>query len=129
MKKSINEKKDWGWGEEDHEGGMAMSQLHRLNDITEMMLDMLNCEDELPSWVQAKIMRAYTDLNDVFGYLEPQTDHEASQGIQTLTQSTVPVSEGKKKKRGLWANIWARRRAGKRPKRPGEKGYPKTLDI
>lgn len=35
----------------------------------------------------------------------------------------------KKAKRGLWDNIWARRRAGKRPKRPGEKGYPKTLDI
>jgi hypothetical protein len=35
----------------------------------------------------------------------------------------------KKKKRGLWDNIWARRRAGKRPKRPGEEGYPKTLNI
>ena len=33
------------------------------------------------------------------------------------------------KKRGLWANIHARRKAGKRPKKPGEKGYPKTLDI
>lgn len=33
------------------------------------------------------------------------------------------------KKKGLWANIHARRKAGKRPKRPGEKGYPKTLDI
>lgn len=32
-----------------------------------------------------------------------------------------------KKKRGLWANIHARRKAGKRPKRPGEKGYPKDL--
>lgn len=39
------------------------------------------------------------------------------------------VQEAKKKKRGLWANIHARRAAGKRPKRPGEKGYPKTLDI
>lgn len=27
-------------------------------------------------------------------------------------------------KRGLYANINARRKAGKRPKRPGEKGYP-----
>lgn len=35
----------------------------------------------------------------------------------------------KKKKKGLWDNIWARRRAGKRPKRPGEEGYPKTLNI
>lgn len=30
---------------------------------------------------------------------------------------------------GLWDAIRKRREAGKRPKRPGEKGYPKTLDI
>lgn len=41
---------------------------------------------------------------------------------------THEMSEAKKK-RGLWANIHARRKAGKRPKRPGEKGYPKTLDV
>ena len=40
---------------------------------------------------------------------------------------THEVSEAKKK--GLWENIHARRKVGKRPKRPGEKGYPKTLDI
>jgi len=38
-------------------------------------------------------------------------------------------TEAKKKKKGLWHNIHARRKAGKRPKKPGEKGYPKTLDI
>lgn len=32
-------------------------------------------------------------------------------------------------KPGLWANIRARQAAGKRPHRPGEPGYPKTLDI
>jgi len=37
--------------------------------------------------------------------------------------------EEAKKNRGLWANIHARRKAGKRPKRRGEKGYPKTLDV
>ena len=36
------------------------------------------------------------------------------------------VTEGK---RGLWDNIHARRKAGKPRKKPGEKGYPKTLDI
>ena len=40
------------------------------------------------------------------------------------------LAEKKKKKRpGLWANIHKRRAQGKRPHRPGEKGYPKTLDI
>ena len=39
------------------------------------------------------------------------------------------LEERRKKKKGLWDNIWARRKAGKRPHRRGEKGYPKTLDI
>jgi hypothetical protein len=39
------------------------------------------------------------------------------------------IDEVSESKKGLWDNIWSRRRAGKRPKRPGEKGYPKTLGI
>ena len=35
-----------------------------------------------------------------------------------------PKTEG-----GLWDNIHKRRKAGKAPKKPGQKGYPKTLDI
>lgn len=38
------------------------------------------------------------------------------------------LQEGKKKK-GLWANIHAKRKRGERPARPGEKDYPETLDI
>jgi len=37
------------------------------------------------------------------------------------------LEEGKNK--GLWYNIEKKRKSGKRPARPGEKGYPKTLDI
>ena len=44
-------------------------------------------------------------------------------------QDHVDEDVNEAKKKGLWANIHARRKAGKRPKRPGEKGYPKTLDI
>ncbi len=33
------------------------------------------------------------------------------------------------KRKGLWANIHAKRKRGERPAKPGEKGYPKTLDI
>jgi hypothetical protein len=35
----------------------------------------------------------------------------------------------KKKKRGLWANIHAKRERGESPAKPGEEGYPETLDI
>jgi len=37
------------------------------------------------------------------------------------------LDEGKKK--GLWANIHAKRKRGEKPAKPGEKGYPETLDI
>lgn len=33
------------------------------------------------------------------------------------------------KNKGLWANIHAKRKRGEPPAKPGEKGYPKTLDI
>lgn len=120
--------KDAKWFDgHDHEGEMATSQLHRLNDITGMLLDMLSSSDQLPAWVQSKITRAYTDLNDVFGYLEPRVDANLRPPPSVMMAA---VSEGrKKKKKGLWANIHARKKAGKRPKRPGEKGYPKTLNI
>lgn len=32
-------------------------------------------------------------------------------------------------KRGLWDNIHAKRKRGERPAKPGEKGYPKTLNV
>ena len=34
-----------------------------------------------------------------------------------------------KKNKGLWHNIHAKRKRGEKPAKPGEKGYPKTLDI
>ena len=37
------------------------------------------------------------------------------------------VSEGKK--RGLWDNIHAKRKRGEKPAKPGDKDYPKTLNV
>jgi len=37
--------------------------------------------------------------------------------------------ERNKKKPGLWANIHAKRKRGERAAKPGEEGYPKTLNI
>ena len=34
-----------------------------------------------------------------------------------------------KKKLGLWDRIHAKRKRGEKPAKPGEKGYPKTLDV
>ena len=37
------------------------------------------------------------------------------------------VHEGKKK--GLWDNIHAKRKRGEKPAKPGDKDYPKTLNV
>ena len=42
--------------------------------------------------------------------------HEISKQVKSVIQE--------KKRKGLWDNMWAKRRAGKRAARPGEKGYP-----
>jgi hypothetical protein len=39
------------------------------------------------------------------------------------------IKDLKEEKSGLWANIHAKRKRGERPAKPGEKGYPKTLNI
>lgn len=39
------------------------------------------------------------------------------------------IKDLKEEKKGLWANIHAKRKRGERPAKPGEKGYPKTLNI
>ena len=48
---------------------------------------------------------------------------------QIIKTETVKEEELKEAGAGLWVNIQARREKGLRPKRPGEEGYPKTLDI
>tara|TARA_S200002703_G_scaffold36109_1_gene31223 strand:+ start:5252 stop:5803 length:552 start_codon:yes stop_codon:yes gene_type:complete len=37
------------------------------------------------------------------------------------------VSEGKKK--GLWDRVWAKRKRGEKPAKPGDEDYPKTLNV
>ena len=120
--------KDWNEGHPDHEGVMAVTQLHRIAEMAQEMFEIIGEGDEIPGWIQYKISRAYNDLNDAYGYIEIE-GHGMSQGVSLEKPDDLSVVEGKKKKKSLWANIHARRRAGKRPKRPGEKGYPKTLDI
>ena len=62
-------------------------------------------------------------------YEDDEDEEEDVVEVDLLERKRRKKRRKKKGGGGLWANIWARRRAGKRPKRPGEKGYPKTLDI
>lgn len=114
---------DWNEGEPDHEGEMATSQLHRIVEMAEMLLEIISEGDELPGWVQYKFGRAYSDLNDAFGYIESMS-HELEEAKKRKSCSGC-----KGKNPGLWCNMCKRRKAGKPKKKPGQKGYPKTLKI
>ena len=150
---------DWTEGE-DHEGMMAVAQLHRVREMAEMLLDMIGENDELEGWVQYKLSRAYNDLSDMFTYVEWQAheaghwgdedemeDHEESEedyeeeledyedkfrdfgGEDEFDDEEYEDDLDEGQKPSLWANIRARRKAGKPRLKPGQKGYPKTLDI
>ena len=47
--------------------------------------------------------------------------------LEILEERKKKKKSGEKK--GMWDRFRERRKAGKRRLRPGEKGYPKTLDI
>jgi hypothetical protein len=49
--------------------------------------------------------------------------------IKQLRKIILETILQEEKKKGLWANIHAKRKRGESPAKPGEKGYPKTLDI
>jgi hypothetical protein len=133
---------DWNEGHPDHEGEMAVSQLHMIAEMAEMLLDIVGEDDELPGWVQYKLGRAYSDMTDLFGYIESKShdrlgdedyeedDYEDEYGDDLEDFEDVELEEAKgKKKNTLWGNIRARRKAGKARLKPGQKGYPKTLNI
>jgi len=127
-----HEGKDWNEGHPDHEAEMALSQLHRIREMAEELLEMFGEDDELQGWVQYKISRAYNDLNDAYGYTEYQyhKDYDLEDEDEEYEIAEGRKRKGKKKKKkGLWDNIRDRREKGLPRKRPGEKGYPKTLNI
>ena len=53
-------------------------------------------------------------------------------GTQMKKGKVVPKCEKEEtivEKKGLWDNVHARRKAGKPKRKPGDKNYPKTLDV
>jgi len=57
----------------------------------------------------------------------PPTKMKGGKEVPNCVPEELEIEEEKKK--GLWDNIHARREAGLPRKKPGEKGYPKTLNI
>lgn len=121
----------------DAEGDMAKFQLHRIKEISYMLCDMLEPEDQLPSWVQAHITTAYENLNQVLSYMEPKMhmhgddeEYEDEDELEDDSEEDMVDYEGEEElDESLWARIHARRRAGKPRLKPGQKGYPKSLNV
>jgi hypothetical protein len=98
----------------DDEGYMARLEMDKMERCIEILRKIINKPDhQLPAWVQSKITRAADFIDSAAEYL---SSDEVSEEV---------IDE----KKGLWDNIHARRKKGLPPKKPGEKGYPKTLDI
>jgi len=114
----------------DDEGNMIKGRMAGLKRMAEEICELTQDGDQFPAWVQDLVAQAHETLSHVHDYLlndEDMRDYSDSVGYEG--GSPLEIASEAKKKRGLWANIHARRKAGKRPKRPGEKGYPKTLNI
>jgi len=116
----------------DAEGLMAKSQLHRVKEISIMLCDMLDNDDQLPAWVQAHVTTAYENLNQVLSYMEPKMHMYCDEDdLEDGFEEGFVDYEAKEEDldESLWRNIHARRRANKPPLKPGQKGYPKTLNV
>jgi len=141
MHKNKTQGRDWNEGHPDHEGEMAVAQLHRIAEMAKEMLEMIGENDDLPGWIQYKITRSFNDIGDAYNYTEAQYHMDDGMddacGGEDFDDSAESLEdEGRmiqmnvaEAKKGLWYNIHKRRKSGKRAKRPGEKGYPKTLKI
>jgi hypothetical protein len=62
------------------EGGMTLSRLHHLMDMSGDMLRAIHPNDHLPPWVSDHITSAHENLSQVHSYIEPRS-HEALQGM------------------------------------------------
>jgi len=108
----------------DEEYSMARSELATMTDaIKRLQMKVGKGEGNLEAWIQSKITKAAD-------YIDTAADYVGSREMdeQKLVNKIIDeLNEGKK--RGLWDNIHAKRKRGERPARPGEKGYPETLNV
>lgn len=55
---------------DDHEAKMARADLYKLNEYSAKLFKMIEEDDELDGWVQAKITKASDYLSSVYHYLK-----------------------------------------------------------
>ena len=98
------------------EAKMHRTTLAHLMADVEVLLDIVEDSDDLPEWVESKIIKAGDYISSVARHMAGDVAREQGQ----LQEKNKP---------GLWANIHAKRKRGESPAKPGDKDYPETLDI
>jgi len=84
-KKNMNEavKDKFDIGEYDQEGDMAKSDLRSILANAKRVHDMLEDDDNLPEWVQAKITKAEDYMSTVANYMEAEMNEEVEELEET----------------------------------------------
>lgn len=104
-------RKDWNEGHPDHEGEMAVAQLHRISEMAKEMLGMIGKNDELQGWIQYKISRAFNDIGDAYNYVEAQCHMDGEDTSASMpTKPAMPMGESIKLIRKLVAEELKRSR-------------------
>ena len=63
------------WMQPDDEADMAHSQLSNIKRLSTELCDMIDSEEQLDAWVQAKLTKAEDYLQSVYGYLYGEEVH------------------------------------------------------
>jgi hypothetical protein len=76
----------------DHgEGKMARGQLYNIIQYATELMQMFDDNEDLPEWVEAKITKAFTYLDDAAHYIE--ADNAREQGLFDVDQLRAMVME------------------------------------
>ena len=76
----------------DHgEGKMARGQLYNIIQYATELMQMFDDNEDLPEWVEAKITKAFTYLDDAAHYL--QADNAREQGLLDIHQLRAMIAE------------------------------------
>ena len=81
-------------GEYDDEGGMAKDQLRIINDAAQELYKLLDADENLPEWVQAKIVKAVDYLDTARDYMKAKK-YGAEEGVDEAKYQGREVPLGK----------------------------------
>ena len=82
------------YGEYDREGDMAKDDLRTIDDAAEELYSILQADDNLPEWVQAKITKAVDYIDTARDYMKSQNYEEDTQTDEAKYQGReVPLGK------------------------------------